>query len=251
MIEQLVAGSGISQQGFLFLALFSGVTSFVSALFGVGGGAILLGVMTLWMPPAALVPVHGMVQLGSNGFRALLLITNLEKSILLPFVAGTVVGSIASGSLLLQFPDWVMQLMIAGFLIWTVFGKSPAFGKQGAMFAGGFSGFLTMMVGATGPFVSGFVKAMNLAPVSHVATSAVLMTFQHLLKLIVFGVLGFAFQPYWKLIAAMILVGFVGTFLGKKLLVRISAEKFRVLLNIVLIVLAVRLLITVYIDLAN
>jgi hypothetical protein len=39
--------------------------------FGIGGGAALLAVMASLVPPAALIPVHGVVQVGSNLGRAL------------------------------------------------------------------------------------------------------------------------------------------------------------------------------------
>jgi len=33
------------------------------------GRVMLLGLMALWLPPVAIVPVHGLIQLGSNGGR--------------------------------------------------------------------------------------------------------------------------------------------------------------------------------------
>jgi uncharacterized membrane protein YfcA len=39
------------------------VTSFISAAFGIGGGFTLIALLALLLPPAALVPVHGIVQL--------------------------------------------------------------------------------------------------------------------------------------------------------------------------------------------
>ena len=41
------------------------------------------------------------------------------------------------------------------------------------------------------------------------------MTLQHCLKVIAFGLLGFAFGPYLFIIAAMIVSGFIGTLIGK------------------------------------
>ena len=45
------------------------VTSFITAAFGIGGGVVLLAFLALVLPPVALIPVHGVVQLGSNGGR--------------------------------------------------------------------------------------------------------------------------------------------------------------------------------------
>ena len=50
------------------------VTSFITAAFGIGGGVVLLVFLALVLPPAALIPVHGIVQLGSNAGRACIML---------------------------------------------------------------------------------------------------------------------------------------------------------------------------------
>jgi len=83
---------------------------------------------------------------------------------------------------------------------------------------------------------------MGFARMTHVATHALLMTVQHLLKTVAFGFLGFAFSVWLPLIAAMIAAGFLGTVVGKKVLVRIDEKRFKLALNAILIVLALRLI---------
>lgn len=51
---------------------------------------------------------------------------------------------------------------------------------------GAISSFLTMFFGATGLFVASFTKSLKL-PCDHVATQAALMTVQHGVKTIAFG----------------------------------------------------------------
>ena len=50
----------------LLLVATSFVTSALTAGLGIGGGVALLAVMAYGMPVAALIPVHGVVQIGSN-----------------------------------------------------------------------------------------------------------------------------------------------------------------------------------------
>ena len=52
------------------LVALAGLTSFITAFIGIGGGAILLAGLSLLIPTAAIIPVHGLVQLGSNANRA-------------------------------------------------------------------------------------------------------------------------------------------------------------------------------------
>jgi uncharacterized membrane protein YfcA len=123
-----------------------------------------------------------------------------------------------------------------------VLATPPAFMRRSAAIAGGFSSFLTMFFGGTGPFVAAYVKTMGFARMTHVATHALLMTVQHLLKTVAFGFLGFAFSQWLPLIAAMIASGFLGTVVGRQVLVRIDEKWFKLVLNAILIVLALRLI---------
>ena len=44
------------------LGLIALLTSMLSAVTGVGGGILLLSGLTLYLPPQAIVPIHGVIQ---------------------------------------------------------------------------------------------------------------------------------------------------------------------------------------------
>ena len=69
--------------------------------------------------------------------------------------------------------------------------KPPALRRQRAL--GGFSSFLTMFFGGTGPFLRHSSETQGLDRMGFVATHATLVTLQHLLKTFTFAILGFAF----------------------------------------------------------
>ncbi len=48
------------------LIVISFFTSAMTAAFGIGGGVAMLGALAGTVPPAVIVAVHGLVQLGSN-----------------------------------------------------------------------------------------------------------------------------------------------------------------------------------------
>ena len=217
-------------------------TSFLTAAFGIGGGAVLLAVLATLIPPAALIPVHGLVQLGSNVGRAAIMFRHRDQGVLLAFTAGSVVGVALGGSVAVQLPPHVLKIGIGLFILWSVLTSPPAFMRRSAALAGGFSSFLTMFFGGTGPFVAAYVKTMGFDRMTHVSTHAMLMTVQHLLKTIAFGFLGFAFGPWLVLIGAMIGAGFLGTLAGQQVLIRTNEARFKVILNAILILLALRLI---------
>ena len=83
-----------------------------------------------------------------------------------------------------------------------------------------------MFFGASGTLVAGIVKTMKLEPTNHLATHSALMTIQHLIKVIIFGFVGFAYAEYFLLITLMVVSGFIGTVIGKKVLVKLGKRYF-------------------------
>ncbi|HCW90737.1 MAG TPA: permease, partial [Marinobacter sp.] len=44
----------------IFLLAMSAVTSMITAALGAGGGVLLLVLMAMWVPPAAIIPIQGL-----------------------------------------------------------------------------------------------------------------------------------------------------------------------------------------------
>ena len=65
---------------------------------------------------------------------------------------------------------------------------------------------------------------------------------KHGIKIITFLVLGFSFVNYLSLILAMIIFGIIGTWVGKKILISIPEKLFGNIFNLILTILAVKLL---------
>ena len=82
------------------------VTSFITAAFGIGGGVVLLAFLALVLPPVALIPVHGVVQLGSNGGRVAIMSKHVVWRPILPFVVGALIGAAIGGLVVVQLPSW-------------------------------------------------------------------------------------------------------------------------------------------------
>ena len=218
------------------------VTSFISAAFGIGGGFTLIALLALLLPPAALIPVHGIVQLGSNAGRVGIMLKQVVWRPVMPFVIGTVTGAGLGAMVVVQLPPWAVQLALGVFIIWAVFAKLPPIQQRYILFGGVVSSFLTMFFGATGNFIAAMVKSMNLDPVPHVATHSLMMTFQHLVKVSIFGLIGFQFGPYMILIFGMVISGFIGTVIGSRFLTKAGGRYFKPVLNTILFLAAARLI---------
>ncbi len=93
----------------------------------------------------------------------------------------------------------------------------------------------------TGPWIAPFVAAASAERRQVVATHAMLMSVQHGVKVVAFGILGFAFGPYVPLLIGLLAFGFLGTFVGGRVLARLPEQVFRNGLRIILTLLAARL----------
>lgn len=216
--------------------------SFITIAFGLGGGILLLSVMASLMPPAMLIPVHGMVQSGSNAGRAALMMRFVSWPNVGVFTVGTIIGASIGGLVAVNLQPAFVQIGVGLFVIWSVLSNPPAWLHRMPALTGAFSSFLTMFFGATGPFVATFVRSLGMDRHGFVATHATLMTVQHVAKTVVFGLVGIAFGPWLLFCAAMIAAGFLGTIAGRLVLNRISDQRFQKVLNAILLVLALRLI---------
>jgi uncharacterized membrane protein YfcA len=238
--------SGMEPWVAALLVVASCFTSAITAAFGIGGGIAMLALMGLFVPVASLIPVHGAVQLGSNTGRAWHQRAFVRMDIAKPFIAGSVVGAIFGVFLVVQLPDALLKLVLGGFILVLTWARIPGIdrlSKAGLAVASVVLALLSMLVGATGPLVAVlFARFLQKDRKALIATSAVAMTTQHLLKIVVFGIAGFAFWEWVPLVAAMILSGFIGTVYGTGLLERMPEETFRKWFRIGITVLALDLL---------
>ncbi len=230
----------------LFLVAISAVTSAVSGAFGLGGGVALIAIMAPILPVEVLIPVHGLVQLGSNVSRASLLARHAALGPIGWFLSGAVVGAAVGAAVVTDLPDSLLKILIGLFVIWSVAGRMPTIAGRGRgplVLLGAGTTVLAMFIGSTGPLVVAIFRQLGLDRERLVATHAVAMVFQHALKVLAFSALGFAFAAWLPLVAAMIASGFLGTYAGTRLLKRLPTAVFRRAVAIILLALGARLVI--------
>lgn len=236
---------GLEPWAALTLIGVSLLTSALTAALSLGGGVALLAVMATMMPAAAIIPVHGVVQFGSNAGRAVLLRTAANRRIMIWFTLGSIVGIAAAAPLVIELPGWGLKLALGLFILYSTWAPRPKIrdpSPKTFALTGAVASFLTMFLGATGPFIAAILSQQHLARQAIVGTHAVCMTIQHGFKIVAFGLLGFAFGPWLPLIAAMIAAGFLGTIAGTGILKRLPEARFRAAFRLLLTALATNLI---------
>lgn len=220
------------------------LTSLLTACLGAGGGVMLLGVMAQIIPPQAIIPLHGMVQLGSNANRAAMLIRHIDRPLILTFLPGAAVGALLGSLVLISLTPTLFYLSIAGFILYLCWGPSLpriVMGRRGTLLMGALTTFLTLFVGATGPLIGAYLKQLYHQRFTIVATLAAVMSLQHVIKIAVFQQAGFSLVPWLPLAAAMITSGAIGTWAGLRILKHMPERHFAPVFNWVLTLLAIRL----------
>jgi uncharacterized membrane protein YfcA len=230
---------------FFGLTLASFATAFIGVFTGTAGGLILLGLMAMAMPPAALLPVHTVVQLGSGVTRTMIMWRFVMRATLLPFIVGAVLGAAAGAKIFIALPVWTLQAILGLFMLVVTW--LPHLGRIGAergrfVVLGFVATFVGVFVSATGTLVTPFVASAAPDRRNHAATLGALMVFVHIAKMAAFAVIGFAISAYVPLMIAMIAAGAAGNWIGEEALHRTTEWRFRLILKLFLTVLGLQLL---------
>jgi len=197
------------------------------------------------VPVAAIIPVHGVVQLGSNVGRAAILRSHIAWACLTAFFIGAIPGAWAGSSVVGALPDTVLRAALGGFILlmtWMRLPRLAAIKLPGFALTGAITTFLTMIFGATGPFNAVVLSKTFPERLRFQATTAAVMSLQHLVKTAAFALAGFAFAPWLPMIAAMIVTGLAGTWVGAHILKKTPESRFQLIFKICLTLLALDLI---------
>lgn len=190
----------------------------------------MLAMLSYFMPVAALIPVHGAIQLASNSGRVFVQRRFVDWRRATPFVAGTLVGAAAGAVLVFRLDESVMKIALGLFVLilnWVSFPALASAGIAVFAFGGAATAFASMFFGVTGPLVAIFFANAYGDRRQYSGTHAAVMAFQHAAKIAAFAFAGFAFAAWLPLIAIMAATGYFGTVVGARMLEVLDERRFR------------------------
>ena len=224
------------------------ITSMIAAVGGVGGGVALIAIMPGFLPAAAIIPVHGLVQIASNLSRALIGLKHTSWRLAGQYAIGAVIGAALGSRFIADFEWETMPLFLGIFILLTTwmpkFSRTPDLPAKFTLL-GAFQTALSLFLGVSGPLNMPFLLRENLPRDRTVITHSVQMASSHAMKILTFGFLGFVFAPYWKLVVGMIASASFGSYLGTLIRGRVPEHHFRVFLKWLITLLAVRMILYV------
>ena len=233
------------------LTLVAFLTAMLSAIVGMAGGIVLLSTMLLFMEPLLAIPLHGVVQLVSNGSRTWIQRRHVDWSLVWRYALPLLpTGFIGLWVLQALSPAWARALIGAFVLLATwapgllLLGSHPEnISRERRFFAlGTVVGAINVTVGATGPLIAPFFLNLGLPRQALVGTKAACQALGHLVKVLVFGLVGFAFSTYALPLSLLCVAVVAGTWVGSQVLGRVSETLFIRLYKTILTLVALRLL---------
>jgi uncharacterized protein len=211
-------------------------TSFLSGIFGMAGGMILVGILLALLPVPDAMVLHGVTQMASNGWRGLLWCRHVRWRAVASYVAGCVIAMVL-WSYTRYVPDKPMALLLLGL---TPFATrlAPADLRPNAdnaahgMLYGVICMSLMLLTGVTGPLVDTFFLGGKLDRKEIVASKAACQVFCHAMKLVYFGgVIDQAASLDPVMAGLAIVASMTGTSLAARMLEALTDQQFRVWAN--------------------
>ncbi|MGX1349648.1 putative membrane protein YfcA [Bradyrhizobium elkanii] len=217
----------------LGLAALMTATAFLSGIFGMAGGLILIGVLLATMPVPAAMALHAVTQMASNGWRALLWRRHIVWRQLGFYSIGCVVA-LAIWTFVFFVPDKSVALLSLGitpFLARAMpanLRADPERRVHGLVY-GVICMSLMLLTGVTGPLLDTFfLGATTNDRRGIVATKATAQVLGHGFKFVYFGGLAAgAVGLDTKLLLAAVAASMLGTTLARRVLDSISDSQFR------------------------
>jgi len=225
------------------LIIITALTSFITAITGVGGGMTLIAILPSFLPAHILIPVHGVTQLFSNISRASFGYKEIYFDALPKYLLGSLVGVTFFSSLLLYLSFTYIPLFIGVYILLSLWSRKfdLILKKFESYYIMGFlqSG-LSLFVGATGPMSMPMLMKDCKDPNQVVVTVAALSSITHTLKIFVFIALGFAFFDYLELMILMVVGSVLGSYLGTLVRKKINIKHLVLFIKILLSCLAIK-----------
>ena len=238
------------------------ITSSISAVLGMGGGIILLGIMAIIIPEGYMaIALHGIIQLASNSTRTFVFRKYLKKHITTKFLIGTLSGSLISIIIIIVLINFLqikyaseikvdsLKPLIGIFIIWNLFFKKKikTMKLQSFKIAGFIGGISSIFVGAVGPLIAPFFLNKKLTKENIIANKAACQIITHSTKIPIFiYFFNVNYIKEYNLLLPLICAVFLGTNFGKIILSFIPEEIFKKLFKLALLIIAIRLILGVF-----
>jgi hypothetical protein len=231
-------------------ALLAGafVAAVVSGAAGFGGALLLLPLLTHVVGVTSAVPLLTIAQLVGNLSRVAFGWRAIRWRPVLLFLAPALPAAALGAWWFAALPEALtvrgLGIAILFFVILKLRGFKFKPSPRLLLIGGAVVGLLSGLVGSAGLLGAAIFLSLNLPPVAYVASEATTAVAMHLVKWIVYETALTLDHEFWPLASGMSVAMIAGTWVGKRVIERLPADRFRALVAALLALTAVQIIIT-------
>ena len=223
----------------LLLGLVAGT---VGGVLGFGTSIMLMPALVIVFGPREAVPIMAVASIMANASRVVVWWREVDWRAVVAYSATAVPAAALGAATLLTLPPGVVEAALGVFFVamiptrrWMA-RQQWKLGLPHLALVGAVIGYITGIVVSTGPINAPFFLAYGLVKGAYLATEAMGSLAVYLAKAVTFGGLG---ALPWESVAKGLVVGSsitVGSFLAKRFVVALDADKYRLLIEGLLLV---------------
>jgi uncharacterized protein len=209
-------------------------TAFLSGIFGMAGGMILIGILLAVLPLPQAMALHAVTQMASNGWRATLWWRHIRLRPAAAYMAGCVLAMLV-WSIFRYVPSKPMAVLLLGLTPFVARNALPHTLKPTAekwthgLAYGSICMALVLLTGVSGPLVDTYFLGGKLDRREIVATKSFCQVLSHFMKLVYFGgIIDNAASVDPRMMTIAIAASIAGTTAARRILEAMSDKQFRV-----------------------
>ncbi|MEX1064318.1 MAG: sulfite exporter TauE/SafE family protein [Candidatus Paceibacterota bacterium] len=232
-----------------YISLLVVVAATIGTLSGFGTSTVMVPVMLLFLPLPETLLLVGVIHWFGNIWKTVLFKSGIRWRLILLFGLPGIVATYIGASFVFSAPEMILSRILGGFLaayaIFLFFNSSFGLRQNNltAAVGGASYGFVSGIFGVGGEVRGAFLSAFNLPKAVYIATTGFIGLAVDSSRLVAYWSGGIRLDSMfvWGLIL-FIPASFLGAYIAKKVVNKISQEKFRSVIAIFLFVIGVKLL---------
>ncbi|EAQ50905.1 MULTISPECIES: sulfite exporter TauE/SafE family protein [Leeuwenhoekiella] len=215
---------------FLLLAL---IAEIIGTIGGFGSSVFFVPIGNFYFDFYSVLGLTAVFHLSSNLSKIFLFKKGVDKKLVLrlgiPSVLFVIIGGYLSKLLQVHFLEIILGIFLVGFSLLFLIKSEIVFkpSARNAIVGGSLSGFSAGLLGTGGAIRGLTMAAFNLEKSAFIATSALIDFAIDFSRTIVYYNNGYIHKEELKYVPFLFVIGLLGTWIGKKILVYIPQKNFR------------------------
>ncbi len=234
----------------IIITLVTILANMVGTLSGFGLGTIMTPILLFFLPFTQTILLVAVIHWFHNIWKVYFFRYGIDWKVLLYFGMPSVIGSFFGALLVCGRPEnllFLLGIFLIGYSLFLLFVSkfTLPYTKINALFGGGISGLFAGIFGIRGAIRSAFLSAYNLSKATFLGTTGAISIFIDTTRILVYRFEGIHldFSLAWGLLL-FIPASFIGSYVGRYMVTRVSQEQFRTVVVIFLLLMGMRLVLT-------